>query len=181
MDWNITQNLSTLCEDPNKNKNLVHLACQQGDRTPLDPSHNDDQVNILLIINLQTVYHGKNKMHLYWMTNLPLPGSGVKILHFERAFVALHYFILSLFDLSQGEVRKIFRSPECLRWPTAMGWRPLSCLVCCSSYVNIFFSWITGPILTKVVCSICTVGRRDIVNFMIPHPKGRYGDLGLKV
>ena len=48
------------------------------------------------------------------------------------------------------------RSPESLRWPIAMGWRPSSCVVRRSSCVvrrascvNIFFSRTTGPILSK--------------------------------
>ena len=42
-----------------------------------------------------------------------------------------------------------FGSPESLRWPIAMGWRPSSCIVRRASCVNIFFSRTTGPILTK--------------------------------
>ena len=41
------------------------------------------------------------------------------------------------------------------------------------SCVNIFFLKTTGPILTKLVCSICRVRRQEIVNFMLPPPKQR--------
>ena len=47
------------------------------------------------------------------------------------------------------------------------------------SCVNIFFSWTTGPILTKLVCRICRVRTQEIVNFMTPTQRG--GNFGVKV
>ena len=54
--------------------------------------------------------------------------------------LSLAYIFYSLHDM-------IFRSPESLRWPIAMGWRPSSCVVSRASSVvrrassvNIFFS-----------------------------------------
>ena len=51
--------------------------------------------------------------------------------------------------LNVVKVFQLFRSPEWLRWPIAMGWRPSSSVVRRASCVNIFFSRTTGPILTK--------------------------------
>ena len=61
-----------------------------------------------------------------------------------------------------------------------MGWGPSSFDVRRLPFVNIFFSKTTEPIfkLTKFVCSICSVRRPEIINFMTSTPRG--GNVGIK-
>lgn len=54
-------------------------------------------------------------------------------------------------------VHFVSRSPESLRWPIAMAWRPLT-----SSQK------LLGQYLPKLVCSTCRGRRPEIVNFMTP-------------
>ena len=89
--------------------------------------------------------HWRNIKIFFFRTAGPISTRFAQSIPWRKGFKFVQMLINSILIIKSR--LWVYRSPESLRGPIAMGWRPSSCVVRRPSSVNIFFSRTTGPIL----------------------------------